>query len=959
MSRVDSICNLIVVSMLVMSFFIVFSGESADVGELDENEIEDLTTLDIDKPENFYVNRSGNDIVLEWSEISNVDEYCVYWSDNKTAEFPEGWNRVECADNSWTHAGVRDDGTNYFYMVRGLNGSIEGQLSNVGFKVEIELKHVKTSKKTSWNWISLPYTKYDFNGDGEYTASDLVQDIEGGTGVHDNDYINKISAYDSKNDSYDPQFNYTPTGWVGEDFVIEIGDSISLNCTENYTWSLSGVEKEKNVDVPYPVDRYHWISIPYTFADNNFDFKQSTFDIVLDIENNLSSSEYIESIMDWGTKSQGYLNQTTFDGFTNSWVGDFSFTPGDGIGFYPRQNFSWTPTLMDLQPPTLKSVTPLIDHFPIDENITLEFSKEVNKTSFNNSLNVDDFNYTHHWENNRTLIIIPEKNLEADTDYQIAIEYTAKDRHRNQLDGNGDGITSKDGSDDLIIEIHTEVGPEIKHVEEGRVHFEDPFNVLVNVTDDVEMGTVQLNYSDIDGVSHNVSMDHLDGTDNFTYDITPQGKEGIIEYHFWAVDDNGIGNRSEMYSVPLLNLSAPVLMGVDDIDDLLELDGYINLSFTKEMNVTATTDAFDIEPYVHFLCNWSSKRNLTIQLINSDHSQRYELFLNVSRAKDMYNISLDGDGLISLHEFNTESPPEIEDVMGEQEIFKNENISLSASVSDDISLESVFINYIDVNGEFHNESAEFVDNNWTVDLPRMNHSGIFQYYFTAVDESGLWTSSDNKTINIENPLDIELANVSGTIGKSFDFEVDVDSPVGVKRVVLHYNGGLTKEMMLTEGDPGHGTWTCKVKSNQDTFEYQLEVIDMDDESAVLPQSPQSVELKESESSTFDWMYIVLIAICMGAALGGTYIWKNKSSGEPVEVVSKEPVKDEEVTQEEEQVKKDVCTICFGPLEEDETECSGCGNTFHSSCLYELGECPICGTDPLENGVENGQEEREL
>ncbi len=84
--------------------------------------------------------------------------------------------------------------------------------------------------KNNKHWISVPYT-------GVHTrASDIVWDIEGGTGPGTNMFIVEVGLWDPGSQS-ERVYYYTPTGWTGDDFLLSPGDGIYLKMVQSYIWS--------------------------------------------------------------------------------------------------------------------------------------------------------------------------------------------------------------------------------------------------------------------------------------------------------------------------------------------------------------------------------------------------------------------------------------------------------------------------------------------------------------------------------------------------------------------------------------------------------------------------------------------------------------------------------------------------------------------------------------------------
>jgi len=80
------------------------------------------------------------------------------------------------------------------------------------------------------HWISLPYT-------GVYTkASDVVVDIEGGTGSGRNTKIVEVAKWNGLTQTLQV-YRYAAGGWTGTDFTLVPGEGIYLKVVSTFTWT--------------------------------------------------------------------------------------------------------------------------------------------------------------------------------------------------------------------------------------------------------------------------------------------------------------------------------------------------------------------------------------------------------------------------------------------------------------------------------------------------------------------------------------------------------------------------------------------------------------------------------------------------------------------------------------------------------------------------------------------------
>jgi len=90
---------------------------------------------------------------------------------------------------------------------------------------------------TNINWVGVPYT-------GTYTrASDIVRDIEGGTGPGTNTKIIEVAKWDAATQTLVTYF-YTGAGWAGNDFTINPGDGIYMKIVASFSWQPDLVTPE-------------------------------------------------------------------------------------------------------------------------------------------------------------------------------------------------------------------------------------------------------------------------------------------------------------------------------------------------------------------------------------------------------------------------------------------------------------------------------------------------------------------------------------------------------------------------------------------------------------------------------------------------------------------------------------------------------------------------------------------
>ncbi|MFS8130858.1 MAG: beta strand repeat-containing protein [Candidatus Dojkabacteria bacterium] len=265
------------------------------------------------------------DDATSWVEMATIN--------NPTNSYAIDWSTVQSTLSSGT----------YYYVLRANNAAGESAYSTMVFSSRRNYNFNATLANT--NWISIPY-------ESVYSkASDIVNEIEGGTGSGTNKKINTVTLWrPTPQDVESYKYNPLLAKWVGTDFNISPGDGISLilsGTTQNFDWTVAGNDVVQQKTFTFNADNTNrnWLSIPYStkFA--------TASDIVKDLEGSLGSStnQKITSINVWDSSTQT-LNTYSYSSGLGSWTGsNFTINPGDGISINLSGNSSgvnWTPYLI-------------------------------------------------------------------------------------------------------------------------------------------------------------------------------------------------------------------------------------------------------------------------------------------------------------------------------------------------------------------------------------------------------------------------------------------------------------------------------------------------------------------------------------------------------------------------------------------------------------------------------------
>jgi hypothetical protein len=303
-------------------------------------------------PQNFYVEQNSGETKLSWDTASNTDYYKIYvatGASGKFNSFPAGWNilvTVEPTPTTRTSYTYIDSSGNTFtyYLVSAVNGAGESKPGTMGAKVVFYFKFNPADENA--NRISLPYvSKY-------VRASDVVSDIEGGTGAGTNTKIDKLLLWNPFNQtSISYGYSTSLNKWIGTNWYVDSGTSSSnaiyMNVKSDFTWVVAGVDKIVNLNFYYnaSMPNANKRSIPFTSV------YQKASDIVTDIEGGTGAgtNTKINKVMLWNPVNQSYIVYG-YSTSLNKWVGNnFTITPGQEINIYLSGNtgsFTWQPKLV-------------------------------------------------------------------------------------------------------------------------------------------------------------------------------------------------------------------------------------------------------------------------------------------------------------------------------------------------------------------------------------------------------------------------------------------------------------------------------------------------------------------------------------------------------------------------------------------------------------------------------------
>jgi hypothetical protein len=288
---------------------------------------------------------------LTWDAWACADKYNIYRSTNKWSfNFASPYD--DTTNTYWVdNAANLSAGGNQYYIVRAYNSTLGIESCNSTMAVWYNMNF--TGDTNTVYWISLPTNI----SAGQYDKlSDIVTDIEGGTGPGTNVYIDKVGyrlGGGLQKLEYDDEFD---SGWtIGIDAAITPGMGIYIELSGNnndFNWTVTGTDQWLVKEFSGTAETVYWISIPQAGDYHTMS------DIVTDIEGGTGpgTNNYIQKV---GYQLGGGLQKLEYDdeldpGWT---IGtDAAITPGMGI--YIELSGTISPFTWDTDGTPIMMVTP-------------------------------------------------------------------------------------------------------------------------------------------------------------------------------------------------------------------------------------------------------------------------------------------------------------------------------------------------------------------------------------------------------------------------------------------------------------------------------------------------------------------------------------------------------------------------------------------------------------------------
>ncbi|MFW6040691.1 MAG: NosD domain-containing protein, partial [Thermoplasmatota archaeon] len=349
-------------------------------------------------------------------------------------------------------------------------------------------------------------------------------------------------------------------------------DDLELNSVnENYTYSIhlpqNATELFYNISVIDTSENEYFSHYSQQIEDiipPNISFveeidtlikAETTAKITAQIEDNIEISKAILTIDKDGVEKSYDMEESE----NNLWTynlelkeeGSYTYwiVAEDTSGLINR-SYENTFTVIDMAPPQVKIENYIGGILPINENIDLNFTREMDKNSVIHSLDIDE-DFEVNWHNDSYLSVIIN-DVEAGSIYNISINSSiAKDVYGYYLDGNGDGKATQTKENDFVANITYESPPQIQ-VWTPQIHYKhENITLEIDIQDDIAIEKGWLYYVDTQDYSHNLSFTNTSGL--FNISLPRQKRTGNLTLSVFAVDSSGLSNNTDNIKLDVEN----------------------------------------------------------------------------------------------------------------------------------------------------------------------------------------------------------------------------------------------------------------------------------------------------------------------------------------------------------------------------------------------------------------------
>jgi len=371
--------------------------------------------------------------------------------------------------------------------------------------------------------------------------------------------------------------------------------------------------------------------------------------------------------------------------------------------------------------------------------------------------------------------------------------------------------------------------PIINHTLATNIHYSQPINITAEISDNVALLGIWLNYTDVNGTNHNVSMNGWDRkmvmvsglgptlyaqNGNYSYEIPAQGWPGLLNYFLWVNDTEGNVIQTSNYQVNVYDNTLPEIYHSPTAP--------INVNTLINVTATITDDITVDSVYLNYtgvdgtnnnvsMNRWGSNWSYEIPGQNNTGVVEYFIWTNDTSG----NVNQTGNYTVQIIDIT--APEIVHTPKSPAYVF--DAINITAGVTDNVAVDAVFLNYTDVHGDNQNITMNKWNGNWSFDIPGQTNTGTVEYFIWANDTSGNANMTDIFQIQIYDvtaPVITHAPPLTAPLDTPINIVANVTDDVGVSNVTLYYGNVSDTSYRAVDMVLDSGNWTATIPAQGKT-----------------------------------------------------------------------------------------------------------------------------------------------
>jgi len=409
--------------------------------------------------------------------------------------------------------------------------------------------------------------------------------------------------------------------------------------------------------------------------------------------------------------------------------------------------------------------------------------------------------------------------------YTISVPYTSLDKLSYIIHAN-DTSDNWNSSSNLGITVYDNDGPEFVDLTTSPGYTGEIHNLTVDVTDNILLDSVYVEYWFGSGGHTNVSMDVGTG-DNFYYVVNVPQSLDSLHYIFHANDSYDNWNESSG-TVVIMDDEIPVYL-----NDLTAGTATTGDSFTFSVDVwdNIAVDKVFVEYWygAGLHTNASMTKGignnyfLAITIPHSLSTLHY--IFHANDTSDQWNETAQGDVTV----LDNDAPTYVDNGPGTPTT--GDKHTFNVTLGDNIAVANGYVLYwTDTVGPANSTLVAVGGGYYEFTMSIPSDATMLYYIISVVDTSGNWANSAQISVAVgdnDPPVIVDNSPISGTTGDSYTFNVSVTDNIGATGVYVQYWTDVTTALNVSMVAMGGGYYelTVSLPASATVLYYNISAMD--------------------------------------------------------------------------------------------------------------------------------------